>query len=326
MAFAGNQTFVQCAEEQKRYDECSQMVICVTRSTTDYGYVAGHFTSDFSLITSGLDESIQSYFNETCNVIASSRLDLLNYKYGHEDLLLSTIVIGDNTFNNDPLSYVTRPDDHEWSNLVNWVVQALFFGERQGIGKNESTCKNNSNPSALNASSDELDFLNAVYCVGNYAEIYNSSELAEYRRTVINTINNGTPMLYVIPYGDLNNANEQMFYNLSKTFADVRSRNQLNCGLLIQDGYAEDLIGSEALFGMSVSFCQTLASSMLDGNLYGVNYTTFQDVGSSMLALNNGAIDVLLGVAAHMSYNFGNQTLDGVTFSASYYYGNETEK
>jgi hypothetical protein len=65
---------------------------------------------------------------------------------------------------------------------------------------------------------------------------------------------------------------------------------------------------------------------MLDGNLYGVNYTTFQDVGSSLLALNNGAIDVLLGVAADMNYNFGNQTLDGVTFSASYYYGNETEK
>lgn len=324
MVFAGNETFIQCAQEQKRYDECSELSICVIKATTDYEYVANHFTTEFLVITRGSLESVQLWNNGTCNVVANGRLGLLNFKYREPDLIHPTFVIGDETFINDPLSFVTRSDDREWSNLVNWVVQALFFGERQGIGKNSSMCRKSTN--YLSSNWSDLNFLNAVYCVGNYSEIYSSSQFSGSTRTVINTINNGTPMLYVIPYGDLNNANEQMFYNLSKTFADVRSRNQLNCGLLIQDGYAEDLISSEALFGMGVSFCQTLASSMLDGNLYGVNYTTFQDVGSSLLALNNGAIDVLLGVAADMNYNFGNQTLDGVTFSASYYYGNETEK
>jgi general L-amino acid transport system substrate-binding protein len=324
MAFAGNETFVTCAEEIKRYDECSHMVICVTATTTDYGYVAGHFTLDFFVVTTGLEESIQLYFNGTCNVVASSRFDLLNYKSNHLDVLTSSFVIGVDTFNNDPLSYVTRPDDPEWSAIVDWVVQALFYGERQGITKNATLCETNTND--LSYEWSDLNFLNAIYCVGSYDEIYNSSELAQYTRTAINTINNGTPMLYIIPYGNLDNANDELFYEMSETFARVKSRNKLNCGLLIPDGYDGNVSVADGLVGMGVSYCQTLASSMLDGNLYGVNYTRFQYAEMSLAALNNKDVDVLLGVTADMARNFGNGSLDGVVFSTAYYYGNQTGK
>lgn len=160
MAFAGNQTFVACAEEQKRYDECAEMSICVTGSTTDYRYVASHFTVDFFVVTSSLEESTQQYLNGTCNVIASSRLDLLNHKRNNLKTL-AAFVISDETFNNDPLSYVTRPEDFEWSNVANWVVQALFYGERQGITKNESLCESGAD---LGSDWSQLNFLNAVYC------------------------------------------------------------------------------------------------------------------------------------------------------------------
>lgn len=163
MAFAGNQTFVACAEEIKRYDECARMKICVTGKTTDYGYVASHFTVDFFIVTLSLEESIHSYLNETCNVIGSSRLDLLNYK--RQNLrTLTTFIISNETFTNDPLSYVTRPEDSEWSNIANWVVQALFDGERQGITRDESLCENNAD---LSSDWRQLNFLNAVYC-GEY--------------------------------------------------------------------------------------------------------------------------------------------------------------
>lgn len=164
-----------------------------------------------------------------------------------------------------------------------------------------------------------------IFLVGNYGEIYASSQLADYTRTAINTINNGTPMLYVIPYGNLDNTNE-MFYSTSKTFANVKSRNMLNCGLLIRDGYSEDVLASNGLFGMGVSFCQTLASSMLDGNLHGANYTTFNDIESAFLALNDEYVDVLLGLTADITRNFGDQSVDGVVFSATYYYGNQSDR
>lgn len=348
MAFAGNETFVTCAEENKRYDECSQMVICVTGTTTDYFYVASHYTIEFFVVTSSLEQSIQLYFNGTCNTVASSRLDLLNHKQNH---LASSVffVIGNNTYNNDPLSFVTRENDYEWSSVINWVLQALFFGERTGVIKNESLCEIDSKLSTVGS---KLSFLNAVHCgaylqfsslcilshlkytldliiilsaasVGNYGQIYGSSQLAEYARTEINTINKGSPMLYVIPFGNLDNSNDKLFSEMSQTFDRIDNDNQLSCGLLIDDGYNynEGLSASNGLFGMGVSYCQTLASSMLDGNLYGVKYSTFQDAQTSIASLNNQSIDVLLGLTADMNRNFGP---DGAVFSTPYYYGNQT--
>ena len=326
MTYSGNETFVKCAQEGKRYDICSQMMICVTGSTTDYEYVASHFISDFLLISSGLHYSIELYLEGACNVVASSRFDLLNCKQERGDVMDDTFIILDEIFNSDPLSYVTRPNDHEWSSIANWVVQSLFFGERRGITANESLCQNSTNIN-LNADWSELNFINAVYCVGNYAELYNDSEPSQYNRTAVNTINNGTAMVYVIPYGNLDNAND-MFYDISKTYAKIKSRNRLNCGLLIQDGYNEnDPIASNGLFGLGVRYCQSLASSMLDGNLYGVDFKVFETAKPLLVALNNGTVDVLLGIAADLSLNFGDENLDGVVFSLPYYYhGSQLEK
>ena len=313
-----------CAEDQKRYGECSGLSICVSRSTTDYGYVISHFTEAFFTATSGTYESLQRIANGTCNVLAKGHLSLFSVKSDHGDLIGSSFVIGNKTFNNDPLAFVTRRDDTEWSNIVNWVLQALFFGEKQGITSDASKCQRTTD--SLSTRPSALNYLNAVYCVGNYAEIYNSSELEKPERTTINTINNGTAMLYDIPYGNLDSTNPNMFYELSDTFDAIKNRNVLNCGLLVQDGYIseENITGSGGLFGMGVSFCQLLASSMLQGNLDAVNFTTFQSVGSSLLALNGGKVDVHLGLTADMSHNFGNQSFAGVTFSTPYYYGNET--
>jgi hypothetical protein len=220
---------------------------------------------------------------------------------------------------------MTRPEDHEWSSIVNWVAQALFFGERQGITKNSSMCQRTSG--TLNLSWPVLNYLNAVYCVGNYAELYDGSELAESDRTAINTINNGTSMLYVIPNGNLRNDNDRTFYSLSETFASIKRRGSLNCGLLVQDGYDEDdVTASERLFGMGVNYCETLVSSMLHGNIDAANFIAFQDAEVSLEALNNKTIDVLLGVSADMTRNFGNRGLEGVSFSTPYFYGNQTGK
>eukprot|EP00804_Cyclotella_cryptica_P018122 CCRYP_005906-RB/>CCRYP_005906-RB protein AED:0.01 eAED:0.01 QI:1407/1/1/1/1/1/2/361/429 len=325
MVFAGNATFVTCAEEQRRFNECSRLFICVAKSTTDLEYVSNHFTPSLFVTTASMTESIEFYSNDRCNVVAGSRLGLFNLKYTNDNLLDESFVIGDKTFNNDPLAFATRPDDPEWSRIINWVAQVLFFGERQEITKNLTLCQNSSG--TFNASWTELNYLNAVYCVGNYAEIYSSSQLAKYDRQTINTINNGTAMLYAIPNGNLRNDNEITFYSLSETFSSIKRRGSLNCGLLIQDGYSEDdITASKRLFGMGVSYCETLVSSMLHGNMYAVNFIAFQNAEISLEALYNKTIDVLVGVPADMSRNFGSHSFEGVSFSTPYFYGNQTGK
>lgn len=318
--FAGNQTFITCAEEIKRYDECAQLAICVINGTTDYEYIANQFTSEFLVISRGSRESILLYNDGKCNVIANGRLGLINFMFRESELIPPSFAIGNKTLNNDPLAFVTRHDDYEWSNVVNYALQALFYGERQGIGKNETMCRNHTDD--LSSNWYGLNYLNAVYCVGNYSEIYSNSQFADFTRTTIDTINNGTPMLYVIPYGNLDNSHDEMFFDLSHTFAGIKSETNLNCGIVVQDSNSDNST-DDGMFGMAVSFCQTLASSMLDGNLFAVNYTTFYDEESSTIALKNEEVDVLFGLTASMTSNFG---IEGVVFSTPYFYGNQTGK
>ncbi|KAL7526276.1 hypothetical protein ACHAXR_002496, partial [Thalassiosira sp. AJA248-18] len=81
--------------------------------------------------------------------------------------------------------------------IINWVLQALFYGEEHGLAKDPTLCQKSTRVT-LNDVSD-LDFLNAVHCVGNYGEIFDR----ELNNRGMNQINNGTGMLYAIPLGNL---------------------------------------------------------------------------------------------------------------------------
>lgn len=77
------------------YHECSELRICVITSATDYKYIEEHFSTGFFVTTADLEERPDVYSNETCNVVATSRLDLLNYKFSHGELLPQSFVIGE---------------------------------------------------------------------------------------------------------------------------------------------------------------------------------------------------------------------------------------
>merc|ERR1719379_3402690 len=87
-----------------------------------------------------------------------------------EKYQLNGRILGNETLTKDPHAIVTRNTDREFSDVVNWVVQALFYGEEQGLTKDMSLCHNYSGLTSTHPS--ELNFLNAVHFVGNYGEIY----------------------------------------------------------------------------------------------------------------------------------------------------------
>jgi hypothetical protein len=172
---------VDCAYKQKRYDECSDLFICVVGSTAA-DHISRHFSPDFYSDKFSWDEIFQRYRNGTCNVVAGDRQAT---SLQMEAANLSNYIVGANTFTNEPLAIVTRNDETEWSDIVNWVVRSLFYGERQGVFQNASLCKKDK----LSTIPSELDYLKAVYCVGNYGEIY---ARGFNTRSNINRINNGT--------------------------------------------------------------------------------------------------------------------------------------
>jgi len=171
----------------------------------------------------------------------------------------------------------------------------------------------------------ELNFLNAVYCVGNYGEILFGGEQTDRD---MNQINNGSSgMLYATPFGNLENIVEDVRESYGITddtlLEDVRDSGSLNCGVVIPDSFAGNIKNSTGLVGMSVEYCKTLAAALFNGNFRAVKIFTYNEY-DSFSALNNRTVDVLSGATVERKYDFESSILGGFRFSTPYYYGNET--
>ena len=77
IVFYGHETFIKCAEEFKRYDECSALQVCVTAGSTHYNFVKKAFPNDFSVVVSNNEEITAMLFNGTCNVATYDKSTIL---------------------------------------------------------------------------------------------------------------------------------------------------------------------------------------------------------------------------------------------------------
>ena len=318
MAYMGDETMVKCAEERMRFNACSSLVICVSKGTTGYDFVQSSFPSDFIRIGSNIDERIQLLKDGMCDVVAEDRSLLLSAA-SRDDVKGYGFVVGDKQNTKEPLAAVTRNDDEEFSDVINWVLNALFFGEEQGLSKDLSLCQSYTNTTAKGS---ELNFMNAVYCVGNYGEIVFGDEIDRG----MNQINDGsTGMHYGRPFGDLNSDDGDNVAT-DAHLSSIREGGMLHCGVLVPNGFAGDIAESDNLVGMSVDYCRTLAAALFNGNPEEVKFYTFSEnaESSSFAALDNGTIDVLAGARVSKKYEFATSSRSGFHFSTPYYYGNET--
>ena len=230
--------------------------------------MSSSFPSTFFLTTSSEDERIELLLNGTCNVIANDRSWLLAETASRVDLVGGELIVGEKMMSNEPLAFVTRKADREFSDIVNWVLQALFLGEEQGLTKDVFLCQNNTMPLI-----SDLKFLNAVFCVGNYGDIVFDGERGNRG---MNQINNGTPMLYAIPFGDAEDVDESLE---SGRLYDIRNHGLLKCGVVLPDyNFTGNITSSDqlvGLVGMSVDYCHTLAAALFNGNWEAVELFSF---------------------------------------------------
>ena len=239
MAYAGNETLRECAEEKKRYGICSGLSICVYVDTTSFEYLASNFPPEFYTTSSSFNETLLMMANGTCNVVASE----VSLIFGSGVLMNG---VGGRQFTKEPLAFVTRNNDREFSDVINWILQAAFYGEEQGLTKNATLCSNTTNVTAV---ASKLNYLNAVYCVGSYENLHHFPDRG------MNRINNGTAMINPIPFGDLDYFVGQETLNWkdfgprpNSTFADIINDEKLNCGVFVQNDNETESLG---IVGMS---------------------------------------------------------------------------
>ncbi|EJK55621.1 hypothetical protein THAOC_24631, partial [Thalassiosira oceanica] len=167
LGYLGYETFVKCAEEQIRYDQCQDLRICVGTDTTHQDILTQYFPSDF-MVGVSFDNMTAYLLNGTCNVLVTDSPDYFLEEIVREaNGTVDGLSVGDKFLEMEPLAAVTRQSDREFSDVVNWVINSMKYAEAKNITKDDSMC----NPYEKKPSALDLNYMNAVYCVGNYADL-----------------------------------------------------------------------------------------------------------------------------------------------------------
>ena len=317
LAYYGNKTFVGCAEDNKRFGECSSLRICVTKSTTVHDFLKLNFPSDHIIAVTQSDDLVEGLLNGTCNVMVQYRL-LLPRGASKDIFGGRQFVLGNETATNVPVSIVTRGGDQEFSDVIEWVVNALFYGEEHDLTKNMSRC-DGKKPMPGNVS--DLNFMNAVYCVGNYGDIVRARTLDN---NGMNQINNGTTgMLHATPFGDVSRDIDSSSVSGRDHVDDIKKLGCLRCGVVTPVEYiGNNFSESDKLVGMSVDYCRALAAAIFQGDSGAVKFIKFsENDDSSIAALTKSEIDVLSRARVEVNRDFKSNSRVGFHFSEPYYYG-----
>ena len=144
----------------------------------------------------------------------------------------------------------------------------------------------------------------------------------------MNQINNGTGMLYTIPFGDLEKAN---LFDSSHTMAKIREEESFQCGVAAPDDFVGNLTEANGLVGMSVDYCRAVASALFTGNPDMVTLVMYRksDDDAAYSALANGTIDVLVGLPIEFKREFRvSQSLggEGFHFSTPYFFAKNGDR
>ena len=115
-------------------------MICVAKATTHYDFLKTVFPSHYFKVGSTFEEVTEMLFNDTCNVAAFEKTHIQNDASLNNGISDGKFIVGTKLKTKEPHAIVTRNNDHEFSDIMNWVVQALFYGEEQGLTKDLKRC------------------------------------------------------------------------------------------------------------------------------------------------------------------------------------------
>ena len=181
------------------------MSICALGGTTHVDAIRSGFESVPLIIEARTTSEMYTQFiNGACDVVAGEQFDVapsILHNMGHSKVY----VMGNVSHSKEPLALVTRNDDAQWSDFVNWVVQGLIASEENGVTQERSWTLSQTGVFGRQFSNM---FINAVREVGNYAEMYRKHLDPILPRPTANMLNVGiSGVLYGMPFGNLQHGN-----------------------------------------------------------------------------------------------------------------------
>jgi len=358
IGFAGHPHFVQCADSLHSHAlyNCSGLKICTNRLF--YSVLSQNLFPNDVLVPVDILDFATMYFNGTCNVVSHEKTVLVGMKRILRTIYKNTdpFMIGNNTFSKEPLAIVTREDDPEWSDFVNYVLQALWVAERDNITQSTADLFGNTSLFA-----NPKMFQNAIRAVSNYAELFDRHYRGFldsrhglnllYATTNNDDDNNNTNgesysspssqigggLIYALPFGDISKNGTNLIPD-GGTLQTILNRGRLICGIQPdRKGFAEYNNETQQWTGMDADYCRALSASIF-GLPTCQNTTTTTNNGSSFFiefvklpntnnnykefeALANITVDVLAGgKLTPLSDVLIPEIGEGFSFSQPYFY------
>mmetsp|Transcript_27691 Transcript_27691/g.45790 ORF Transcript_27691/g.45790 Transcript_27691/m.45790 type:complete len:526 (+) Transcript_27691:94-1671(+) len=293
MTFAGNPSLVSCAENLDATSaNCTGMRLCVVSSSTHEDALA-NLLPNAPLIRAASTSSIfQNYRQNLCQVIVGETADI-SEAVARDLGIDGEYAVSSNLYSKEPLAFVTRDGDPQWSDFVNWVLQGLFHAEEISITQSTAALLGTTTVFGEEFSNMIID---AVSAVGNYAELYDRhlEDIVPRQTNGPNTINTGSSgLMYSMPFGNPNRgavppSDEQ---NPSR-LEIIRERGFLRCGISERAIFAIQDPDTGEWSGQDVDFCRALSAAIFDGVTNTVRFTSLSAT-DRFGALQQGDVDVL---------------------------------
>lgn len=234
LQFAGKPPYVHCANNFTTAGDCADTKICVLDGTTHQADISA-INSALSIVST--PSSIQLYRNfvdELCNVIAGEQFDIAETIIRAQGYL-GDYELGSGIHSKEPLCIVTRDDDQQWSDFVNWIMNALVAAEDVGVSQRTAITLGKTE---YFGSDFENMFINAIKDVGNYGEVYRRHLEPILPRPVPDRINNGeTGLIYSFPFGSTTPIG--LGAVRGGTLERILMRGHLRCGISRRSIFAE---------------------------------------------------------------------------------------
>ena len=171
----------------KSAKELNGATICVQPGTTTELNLADYFRANKieykPVVIEKLDEVENAFYSGRCDVFTGDASSLNANRLSRAPNPDDYVILPER-ISKEPLAPVVRHGDEEWSDIVRWVVYALFEAEEKGItSKNVDEMLKNDDPNikrilgvtpgaGKSLGLDEKWAYNAIKLVGNYGEIF----------------------------------------------------------------------------------------------------------------------------------------------------------
>jgi hypothetical protein len=259
----------------------------VQNGTNSLQLVEGLFPRSVISVAPTTSAFYNFFVQKFCNVLAGENFDLAQnnvIQAGYND----SYSFSTNLYSKEPIALVTRDDDVEWSDYVNWVFLALLTAETRTIF--QSTAQAVIQNPAPSVDTKQLQFYQAVATVGNYGEMYTRHLQSIVPRAPVNEQNNGsTPLIYSFPFGNTSTTGPGPVVN--GTLEKILKRGYLICGTGESVFFANSNVTTLERNGFDVDYCRAASAAVFSDSRVTVIVPVTTTNRWELLA--NGDIDLL---------------------------------